>query len=216
MDDKILNLLMDKPIIVPRIIFNNYKRLNITEEELVILIFIINLGNKIVYNPDLFVSELKIEKYKVMELLSTLAEKKIITISVEKNKSNKREEYISLDLLYSKILNIFMDSKEKDNYNSDIFSVFESEFGRTLSPMEYELIKNWLTEKKFSYELIVEALREATYNNVNNLSYIERILYEWYKKGIKTKEDVINDKNNFRNSRKNSNKEIFDCNWLEE
>lgn len=217
MDDKILSLMMNKPIVIPRIIFNNYKRLNITEEELIILIFIIDLGNKIVYNPDIFVKELNIEKYKVMEILNNLSEKKIITISVEKNSSNnKREEYISLELLYSKILNLFKETKTKSVDTSDIFSVFEKEFGRTLSPMEYEIIKGWINDEKFSYEIIVEALKEATYNNVNSLSYIERILYDWSKKGIKTKEDVIKDKSNFRNNRKKTNKEIFDYNWLED
>ena len=209
--------MMNKPIVIPRIIFNNYKRLNITEEELIILIFIIDLGNKIVYNPDIFVKELNIEKYKVMEILNNLSEKKIITISVEKNSSNnKREEYISLELLYSKILNLFKETKTKSIDTSDIFSVFEKEFGRTLSPMEYEIIKGWINDEKFSYEIIVEALKEATYNNVNSLSYIERILYDWSKKGIKTKEDVIKDKSNFRNNRKKTNKEIFDYNWLED
>lgn len=217
MDDKILSLMMNKPIVIPRIIFNNYKRLNITEEELIVLIFIIDLGNKIVYNPDIFVKELNIEKYKVMEILNNLSEKKIITISVEKNASNnKREEYISLELLYSKILNLFKETKTKSIDTSDIFSVFEKEFGRTLSPMEYEIIKGWINDEKFSYEIIVEALKEATYNNVNSLSYIERILYDWSKKGIKTKEDVIKDKSNFRNNRKKTNKEIFDYNWLED
>ena len=217
MVDKILSLMMNKPIVIPRIIFNNYKRLNITEEELIILIFIIDLGNKIVYNPDIFVKELNIEKYKVMEILNNLSEKKIITISVEKNASNnKREEYISLELLYSKILNLFKETKTKSIDTSDIFSVFEKEFGRTLSPMEYEIIKGWINDEKFSYEIIVEALKEATYNNVNSLSYIERILYDWSKKGIKTKEDVIKDKSNFRNNRKKTNKEIFDYNWLED
>ena len=217
MDDKILSLMMNKPIVIPRIIFNNYKRLNITEEELIVLIFIIDLGNKIVYNPDIFVKELNIEKYKVMEILNNLSEKKIITISVEKNSSNnKREEYISLELLYSKILNLFKETKTKSIDTSDIFSVFEKEFGRTLSPMEYEIIKGWINDEKFSYEIIVEALKEATYNNVNSLSYIERILYDWSKKGIKTKEDVIKDKSNFRNNRKKTNKEIFDSNWLED
>ena len=217
MDDKILSLMMNKPIVIPRIIFNNYKRLNITEEELIVLIFIIDLGNKIVYNPDIFVKELNIEKYKIMEILNNLSEKKIITISVEKNTSNnKREEYISLELLYSKILNLFKETKTKSIDTSDIFSVFEKEFGRTLSPMEYEIIKGWINDEKFSYEIIVEALKEATYNNVNSLSYIERILYDWSKKGIKTKEDVIKDKSNFRNNRKKTNKEIFDYNWLED
>lgn len=217
MDDKILNLMMNKPVVIPRIIFNNYKRLNITEEELIVLIFIIDLGNKIVYNPDIFVKELNIEKYKVMELLNNLSEKKIITISVEKNPLNNRmEEYISLELLYSKILNLFKETKTKNIDNSDIFSIFEHEFGRTLSPMEYEIIKGWISEKGFSYEIILEALKEATYNNVNSLSYIERILYDWNKKGIKTKEDVIKDKSNYRNNRKKPNKEIFDYNWLED
>ena len=214
MDSKILNLMTERPVIIPRIIFNNYKRLNITEEELVILIFIIDLGNKIVYNPDIFVSELHIEKYKVMEILNSLSEKKLITITVEKNSNNIREEYISLELLYNKILNLFKEVKDDKVDNIDIFSIFESEFGRTLSSMEYEIIKGWLNDK-FSDEIIVEALKEAVYNNVNNLSYIDRILYEWNRKGLKTKEDIIKDKNNYRNNKKKVTK-VFDYNWLED
>ncbi len=214
MDSKILELMMERPVIIPRMIFNNYKRLNITEEELVILIFIIDLGNKIVYNPDIFVSELNIEKFKVMEIINSLSEKKLITITVEKNKNNKSEEYISLDLLYNKILNLFKEVKDSSIDNTDIFSIFENEFGRTLSPMEYEIIKGWINDK-FSYEIIVEALKEAVYNNVNNLSYIDKILYEWNKKGIKNKEDILKDKNSYRNNRKKVT-EVFDYNWLED
>ena len=150
---------MEKPITIPRMIFNNYKRLNITEEELIVLIFIIDFGGRIVYNPDIFVNELKMEKFKVMELLNSLYEKKIITISVEKNSNNKSEEFISLDLLYSKMLNLFKDSTPTDSNidNTDIFSVFEKELGKTISPMEYEIIKGWINDK-FYYEIIIEAL----------------------------------------------------------
>jgi len=214
MDNKILELMIERPLIIPRMIFNNYKRLNITEEELVVLIFIIDLGNKIVYNPDIFVSELNIEKYKVMEILNSLSEKRIITITVEKNKSNKSEEYISLELLYNKILNLFKEVKDNNIDNSDIFTIFESEFGRTLSTMEYEIIKEWLKDN-FSQEIIVEALKEAVYNNVNNLNYIDKILYEWKRKGIKTKEDIIKDKNNYRNNKKKVT-QVFDYNWLDD
>lgn len=214
MDEKILNLMMDKPIIIPRIIFNNYKRLNITSEELIVLIFLIDMGNKIRYNPDIFVSELNMEKYKVMEIFNSLSEKKLITITVEKNSFNKSEEYISLDLFYNKILNLFKEIKDDNIENTDIFSIFENEFGRTISPMEYEIIKGWVNDK-FSYELILEALKEAIYNNVTSLSYIDRILYEWNRKGIKSKEDVIKDKNNYRSNKK-KNKEVFDYNWLDD
>lgn len=214
MDEKILNLMMDRPVIIPRIIFNNYKRLNITEEELVILIFIIDLGNKINYNPDIFVKELNMEKFKVMDILNRLSEKKIITITIEKNENNKTEEFIKLDLLYSKIINLFKETQDDNIENTDIFSIFEKEFGRTLSPMEYEIIKGWINDK-FSYEIIIEALKEATYNNVNSLSYIDKILYEWNRKGLKTKEDIIKDKNNYRTNKK-KNVNIFDYNWLED
>lgn len=214
MDEKILNLMMDRPVIIPRIIFNNYKRLNITEEELVILIFIIDLGNKISYNPDIFVRELNMEKFKVMDILNRLSEKKIITITVEKNEDGKTEEFIKLDLLYSKIINLFKETQDDNIENTDIFSIFEKEFGRTLSPMEYEIIKGWINDK-FSYEIIIEALKEAAYNNVNSLSYIDKILYEWNKKGLKTKEDIIKDKNNYRTNKK-KNVNIFDYNWLED
>ena len=214
MDEKIISLMTERPVIIPRIIFNNYKRLNITEEELVILIFIIDLGNKIRYNPDIFVNELNIEKFKVMELINSLYEKKLINIIVEKNEFNKTEEFILLDLLYNKILNLFKETKDNNIENTDIFSIFESEFGRTLSPMEYEIIKGWVSET-FSYELIVEALKEAVYNQVTNLNYIDKILYEWKKKGIKTKEDIIKDKNNYR-ANKPKPSEVFDYNWLED
>lgn len=214
MDDKILSLMTERPVIIPRMIFNNYKRLNITEEELIILIFIIDLGNKISYNPDIFVEELNIEKFRAMELINSLYEKKLINITVEKNSFNKTEEFISLDLLYNKILNLFKETKDNNIKNTDIFSIFEKEFGRTISPMEYEIIKGWINDK-FSYELIIEALKEATYNNVTSLSYIDKILYEWNRKGLKTKEDVIKDKNNYRSTKK-KNVDVFDYNWLED
>ncbi len=37
---------------------------------------------------------------------------------------------------------------------------------------------------------MTEAVREATFNGVSNLRYIDKILYEWGKKGITTVQDV--------------------------
>ncbi len=95
-----------------------------------------------------------------------------------------------------------------------MYTFFEKEFGRTISSMEYEIIHAWL-EKGFSEELILGALKEAVYNGVNNLRYIDKILYEWQKKGYKTMKDV--EKNNFkRNNEKTEMKELFDYNWLDD
>ena len=214
MNEKLEFLLKDKPVYIPSFLFKNYGRLDINEAELLVLIVLINMGDKIVYNPDIIASHINMDKYKIMELLNSLSEKKIINIELEKNNDNKREEYIYLDLLYNKLINLLIEKKEeKTIVNSDIFSIFESEFGRTLSPMEYEIIKGWLNDN-FSYELLIEALKEATYNGVNNLRYIDKILYEWKKKGYKNKNDIMVAKK--RNNNKKQPVEVFDYNWLED
>ncbi len=214
MDNKLIELLQEKPIVVPKIIFNKYKKLNITEEELILLIYMINVGNKVTYNPELFSNELDINKYKAMELINSLFEKQIINIIVEKNQYNKTEEYIVFDLLYNKLIKEIIGVEEKtEEVGNDIFTIFEQELGRTISPMEYDMIKTWVTD--YNKEIVVEALKEAVYNGVNSFRYIDKILSEWNKKGLKTKDDVIKDKNNYRNKKK-ENVEYFEYNWLED
>lgn len=212
--EEVEKILKDRPIVLPRFLFNYYLRIGITSDELIVLIFIIDKGDKIIYNPEDIASSLGIDKFKVMELLNNLNEKKIISISVEKNKEGKREEYISLDLLYKKIVGIILNKKEEEKTldNSDIYSIFEKEFGRTISPMECQIIKGWIDDN-FSHELIMEGLKEAVYNGANSLRYIEKILYDWRKKGYKTKEDVINGKIKYKESKKEV-KDIFHYDWL--
>ena len=81
------NVLKMKPIVLPRFLFNYYLRLGITAEELIILIFVIDEGDKVVYDPESISNSLGMDKYKVMELLNSLNEKKIISITVEKEKN---------------------------------------------------------------------------------------------------------------------------------
>lgn len=215
MNSKIIELLKEKPFIIPKKLFLNYKKLNITEEELIVLIFVINIGDKIIYNPQMIVDSLSIDKYKVMDILNNLASKNIINIKLEKNSRGISEEYIYTDVLYNKLFNIVIEEKKEINIdNTDMFTLFEKELGRTLSPMEFEIIKEWLSSD-YTEELIKEALKEAIYNNVRNLKYIDRILYTWKNKGLNTKEDVIKDKQNYRKP-KEELKDIFDYNWLED
>lgn len=208
------NVLKMKPIVLPRFLFNYYLRLGITAEELIILIFVIDEGDKVVYDPESISNSLGMDKYKVMELLNSLNEKKIISITVEKNSDGKSAEFISLDLLYGKIMGLIVDKKNENKNldNSDLFSVFESEFGRTISPMECQVIKGWVDDN-FSHELILEALKEAIYNGATSLRYIETVLYTWRKKGYKTKQDVIASKDKMRESKKEE-KEVFYYDWL--
>ena len=151
-------------------------------------------------------------KHEVMSIIDSLCDKNIISLVVEKV-NKKTYEYLSMELLYQKLFNIIAndDKSEKEEIDNSIFSVFEQELGRTLSPMEFEQIKEWITSGN-SNELIICALREAVLNGVGNLRYIDSILNDWRKKGYRKQEDVKKDREIYRS--KKSKVEVFDTDWL--
>jgi len=206
---QIIELLKNINYQVSKELLFNYKKLNITDSELIILIYLINQTSN-TYNPKQIGNDLKLELNNVLELINSLCEKNIIKIEMKKI-NNIRSEVISLDSLYEKIAFALTEVEEKND--SNLYGVFETEFGRTLSPMEFEIINGWL-DNGYTEELIKLALKEATYNGVSNLRYIDKIIYEWGKKGIKTKEDVENNRKQFKNNNTNKNKELFDYDWL--
>lgn len=206
---QIIELLKNINYQVSKELLFNYKKLNITDSELIVLIYLINQSNN-TYNPKQIGNDLKLDLNNVLELINSLCEKNIIKIEMKKI-NNIRSEVISLDSLYEKIAFALTEVEEKND--SNLYGVFEIEFGRTLSPMEFEIINGWV-DNGYTEELIKLALKEATYNGVSNLRYIDKIIYEWGKKGIKTKEDVENNRKQFKNNNTNKNKELFDYDWL--
>jgi len=204
--NKVVDLIKEQPFVIPSILLKNYRKLNITDKELIVLIYLINSESS--FNPKQISKDLDYKLNELMEIINSLIEKSIIKIEVINKKIT--EEIINLDELYNKLSFIIINGEEEKN--NDLYTIFEKEFGRTLSPIDYEIISTW--QKDFDEKLILLALKEAVFNGVNNLRYIDKIIHEWNKKGIKTEEDVINDKKKF-NSKK-SNKELFDYDWLNE
>ena len=209
MNKKIIELLKEKPIIIPKILLQNYKKLKISEEELLVIAVIMSYGNKVMYDPELFAGDIDLDKKIIMKCISSLCDKSIASLVIEK-RNQRAYEYITLDSLYDKLFNIVADNNVEEEIDTSVFSIFESELGRTLSPMEYEKIKEWVGSN--SQELIVLALREAVLNGVNNLNYIDKILDSWKKKGYKTKHDVMNDKEKYKAKREKV--EVYETDWL--
>lgn len=211
MTEKIKSIISSKDIVIPKILFENYKKIGITSDELIYLIYLIN-GNEI-FNPKQISNDLSMKLNDVMNVMESLSSKGIIKLELKKT-GNFRNEYINLDGLYSKLtFNIL--NEEKKQEKTSIYDIFEKEFARTISPMEYEIINAWI-ENGTSEETITLALKEATYNGVSNLRYIDKIISEWSKKGIKTKEDVENSRKKFAQKKAPINNEILDYDWLNE
>jgi DNA replication protein len=149
------------------------------------------------------------EAYKIF---NNLISRKLIIIESTKDLEGRMIERVSLDNFYDMIVEEKVEEK-KENKKIDIYSHFESEFGRTITSIEYEIINAWI-EKGYTEELILGALKEAVYNNVKNLRYIDKILYEWGKKGFKNMSDVSRHLEN--KEERLEKKELFDYNWLDD
>lgn len=220
-NSKIVDIFKDGNFVIPIYMLKNYKKLNLELEEFIFLMYLYNKGNNIIFDPTKFASEINLELEEVMNIVSNLTDKNYIKVEVIKNEKGLMEEVIKLDDFYSKLSLLVMENtNNKDNSSSNIFDMIEKEFGRTLSPIEYEIIKAWL-DNNISEELIKEAIKEATFNGVSNLRYIDKILYEWGKKGLKNKNDVLESKKH-RNAKtetknnKNLDLEIMDWDWFED
>jgi len=211
MMEKMIELIKNNNMNVPRILLMNYKSFNIGEKELIVLIFLVNENSK-TFDPKSISDNLKYPLTDVLELIGNLSTNDLISIDIMKN-NGIMEETVSFENLYKKLAYLVVNNNEEVKVvKTNIYDLFEKEFGRTLSPIEYELINGWL-EASFSEELITCALKEAVFNGVSNLRYIDKILYEWKKKGIENKDCIEKEKIDFKN-KKNSNKELFDYDWL--
>ena len=171
--------------------------LDISLKEFLLVLYFINVS------PSLDTEDIKdkvgLTEEEIVSNFSSLLNKKYIELDVT-NKNGEVIERIKLDPLYDRL--VFNKNTDKDN--NDIYSLFESESGRTLSPMEFEMINNWI-EKGVKEDTIKNALKEAVLNGVRNFKYIDKIIYSWSKDGVKkrVKED-------------DSNTEIFEYDWLDD
>ncbi len=210
MTEKVKEIIKERDMTIPKILFINYKKIGLTEKELIFIIYLIN--NTDIFNPKQISIDLNINLNEVMDTISNLKSKGILNVELKKI-GNRRNEYIELDGLYEK-LTFNLLNEEKEETHTTIYDIFEKEFGRTISPMEYEIIGAWL-ENGTSEETILLALKEATYNGVSNLRYIDKIISEWAKKGIKTQEDVEKSRISFKQKKEPKPKnDILNYDWL--
>ena len=217
---KLVGILKKGNFVVPFYLFQLKDRFNLSFDSFIFLVYLSNLGSNIIFDPNRFATDLGLSMENILSYIDELTEKKYISIEVIKNDKNVMEEYVILDMFYEKLTNFMIDdinqAKIEDEKNSNIYEAIEKEFARPLTSIEYEIISAWL-EDGTSEELILEALKEAVYSGVCNLRYIDKILYEWGKKGIKNAKDVEKNRINFREKQEKKEKlELFDYDWFDD
>ena len=215
-NSKIVDIFKNGNIVIPLYLLRKYKDTGLKLEEFLFLMYLYNLGNKIVFDPKKFSDEINFSLDDIMTYVNNLEEKGYLKVKVSKSDKGISEEYILLDDFYDKVSLLMMDSVNDKN-DTDIYELIQKEFGRTIGTIEIEIINAWL-ENNIPEELIKEALKEAVFNGVFNLKYIDKILYEWGKDGVKSVEDVEKrrqKRNKKKDSDTNIDMDIVDWNWFD-
>lgn len=84
---------------------------------------------------------------------------------------------------------------------NNIYNIIEQEFGRPISPMECEIINTW----DYPIDVIKLAIKEAVSSNNCAIKYIDRIIYNWKRKNIKSVADAEKSIADFRKNKNRGN-----------
>ena len=210
---KCKNLVINEPLI--KVGLSN----NLSLNEFLVLVYLYNdFSNN--FDLELMCKVLSLDMSSAMEAFNNLTIKGLVSLDSVKDAMSKFNEVVNLDKVYADMATGIEKSND-EVLKVDIFKTFESELGRTMSSMELEIINGWLISGT-SEEIILGALKEAIYNGVPKFRYIDKIIYEWEKKGFKSMDDVKNHMDNRRTTKEKSKEvskkeqEILDYDWLDE
>ncbi|WP_251554138.1 DnaD domain-containing protein [Neobacillus muris] len=206
MKTMLLNWLEQGTITVPTLLFAEYRKLNLTEIELVLLLNILTFiekGNPFP-TPEELSARMTVTIDECNDSLRRLIQRGYLEIIDEYSNEGIRYEKYSIQPLWEKLVELFLLSNKaeqevaKKSEETDLYTSFEQEFGRPLSPFECESLAMWMDDDHHDPIIIKAALREAVMSGKLNFRYIDRILFEWKKNGIKTIEQAKNHGRKFR------------------
>ncbi|AFM41873.1 DnaD-like protein [Desulfosporosinus acidiphilus SJ4] len=196
---------------VPKYLLTHYKMLDITDREVMVLIQILCEAETNPY-PTLtsLAARMTATLSEIEESVGHLVERNLLAIErywnpTEEKWSNcyrfvglidelaemwaiERSQQLEEERTLSQAQSMAFTNPAKKSLEN-LVRVFEQELGRPLTGIECENLDRWLATH-FSEELIIEALRRGVSAGIRNFRYLDSILREWEKKGLRTKAEI--------------------------
>lgn len=149
------------------------KSLKLTDQECYILLLIITMNDIQMkpINPQSISQLSSLPLKKIDQTLLSLLDKKMIS-----------RKYGKLNL--NPLFQLLLEQQPQKEKEMNLVSVFENAFGRSLNQMELEIIQSFKSQG-YDDQMILDALNESVKSGVINFRYIEKILDNWAKYGVK-------------------------------
>lgn len=170
------------------LLLENYKKLQITENQLVIVLMVDHLlsqGNPFI-TADLLSLKMSLDVKDIDTLIADLLTKGLLEYTTLNGKTVttlnplKEKLYSEFQISISKENAVKNNQKIKTELNN-IFETFQKELGRSLSPLEVSRIREWVS-LGYSDETIINALKEALSQGKRSLRSVDKILLSWAKR----------------------------------
>lgn len=180
MDDVLATLVKHQAIDFEKLLLLSYRCLKISEAEVVVLMLVLHLekiGDEAI-NPVSLSNYMSLPIKEIDQLVMKLVDRKFLVI--------EKSTLSALPLIKKLLSNQQEQANQIQNQQKQksLVEMFEHEFGRALTPIELETLREW-KQCGYSDEMIYEALKEATLSHVHNMRYINKILIDWARHGIK-------------------------------
>ncbi|MFC7370548.1 DnaD domain-containing protein [Fictibacillus iocasae] len=186
-------------VTVPKMLLTHYSRIGLSETECMLILQLHSFledGN-VFPTPSELSERMTIDVNQTLSFMRVFIQKGFLSIqSIEDKDRGVYAEKYSLQPLWNRLLSELGEEQHNERVNdvkdrkNNIFVMFETEFGRPLSPMEIETVNIWMDEDNHPSEMIGAALKEGVLAGKLNFRYIDRILFEWKKAGVITVEQA--------------------------
>ncbi|MCR5332617.1 MAG: DnaD domain protein [Bacilli bacterium] len=172
-----------------------YKKLKLSENDVAVILMIDHLlGQKnSLITPDLLSLKMNLSTREIDKILVSLIDRNFLVYDVGKKIK------VSLKPLHKKLYDTFQvalakeqevaSSERKSAALKNIYEVFEKELNRTLTPLEFSLIGEWVNDG-FSDEVIIAALNECLSKGKKTLKSVDRLLVQWKARDDMEKEGI--------------------------
>ncbi|MFT8457211.1 DnaD domain-containing protein, partial [Lentilactobacillus hilgardii] len=170
---------------ITNLLLKNYRKIGMSNEELLLYILIKRNRTLIVPMPEIdgLTALTGYSKQQLFEIFHQMIQKKLAKIT-QVNVDNQQVDAYDFNSLYEKLSLVEQadstdTSEEKepipstepqvsDQQRQEMFESIEKEFGRTLSPLEMESISQWIDLDHYSPKMVELALKEAVLSQVYN------------------------------------------------
>lgn len=170
------------------LLLENYKKLKISESQLVIVLMIDHLlsqGNPFI-TADLLSLKMSLDIKEIDKLIADLLTRGFMEYTTLNGKT-----VTTLNPLKEKLYREFQTTISKENETNkneivaaqlnNIYENFQKELGRALSPIEVSTIREWVS-LGYTDETIIDALKEAVNQGKKSLKSVDKILLSWAKR----------------------------------